>query len=159
MKIENLQNAVLLLWIIFAVIFCVGAIQLKVGDPGHPGPGFMPLLIGVFMGVISFVTLIKGLRAGSRSVSGKMAGDLFSVAKISKPGIVYGAIFIYGLLVPVLGYLLSTFGLMLVLFKGIAPQKWGIALIAAAFSVILSYYIFVVWLGCQILPLPKFLMT
>lgn len=159
MKQEHLQNGALFLWILFAIVFCIGAIELKVETPAHPGPGFMPFLVGIFMGGISLITLLRDFLARSKTGAGRSATELFPLTKLRKPAVMCVAVFAYALILPRLGYLVSTFALMLVLFKGLASQRWGMAIIAAVLSVTLSYYIFVVWLGCQVPAFPKFWIT
>jgi len=159
LKQSTLQNSVVLLWIIFAVVFCVGAVKLKVGTPAHPEPGFMPLLVGIFLGAVSILTLIKALRARGDHASDKNVAELFSWGKFRKTAVMCVAVFGYALLLPSLGYLVSTFALMLIMFKGLSAQRWGATIIESLLSVILSYYLFVVWLGCQVPSFPRFMAT
>jgi hypothetical protein len=118
----------------------------------------MPFLVGIFLGGISLLTLFRALRARPKTASGNVT-ELFALGKLRKPAVMCGAVFGYALLLPSLGYLPSTFALMLGLFKGLAAQRWSVAIIAALLAVILSYYIFVVWLGCQVPSLPNFMVT
>jgi len=157
MKRESLQIGALMLWLLFAIIFCIGAILLKIGTPAHPGPGFMPFLIGIFMGGLSLLALIKALRTRSKANQGKSPSAIFPAKKIVTPVTMFVSVFVYALILPSLGYLVSTSALMLVLFKGVASQRWGSAIIATILAVLLSYYIFVIWLGCQVPVLPNFL--
>jgi hypothetical protein len=119
----------------------------------------MPFLVGIFLGGISLLTLFRAMRKRSKTASGKNVTELFAWGKLRKPAVMCGAVFVYALILPLLGYLVSTFVLMLVLFKGLAAQKWSTAVIATFLAVILSYYIFVVWLGCQVPSLPKFMVN
>ncbi len=152
MKKLNPQNISLSLWVLFSAIFCTGAIHLKVGSLGRPGPGFMPLLIGIFMFLVSLFTLFKTLLGRAETDGG--ARLEISLKTLRKPIAIYAALVAYGLILTRLGYLISTSFLMLFLFK-VEPQKWFIALIFTILTVGISYLIFVVWLECQVPTFPK----
>ena len=57
---------------------------------------------------------------------------------------------IYGLILTRLGYLLSTFLLMMFLFWTPGYKKWTVILIKAALSVTITYLVFEKWLDCQL---------
>lgn len=152
MKKLNHQYIFLFLWMLFSAIFCMEAIHLNVGTRRRPGPGFMPLLIGIFMFLVALFTLFKNL-LGSTETDGKVRLDI-SLKTLRKPIAIYAALLTYGLILTRLGYLISTTFLMLFLFK-VEPQKWFIALISTILTVGISYLIFVVWLECQVPSFPK----
>jgi hypothetical protein len=56
---------------------------------------------------------------------------------------------IYAVILNRVGYLVSTFLLMLFLFKGIEPHGWTTAIIATIITTACSYILFGVWLGTQ----------
>ena len=62
------------------------------------------------------------------------------------------ALFLYAYAISFLGFILSTFFLLVFLFKAIEPQRWFIAIGAAVLSTAAAYLIFRIWLGS---PLPK----
>jgi putative tricarboxylic transport membrane protein len=156
MKRSAIEIGVPILWILLSCFIVKGAIDLQIGGLSHPGPGFMPLVIGIFMTIVSFITLLQMILNKIR-INSKTMDDKLSFANFNKILIVFISVITYSLVLNYLGYLISTFVLMLFLFKGIAPQKWSIASISTIITVILSYYIFVVWLGCQVSSYPKFL--
>ncbi len=154
MKKPDPQKIALYLWILFAIFFSLGSLQLEIGRPSRPGPGFMPLLIGIFMGATSLITLVTTMWA-KNGISREAKGDkLFSLVHLRKPILIYVAIATYAVTLNPFGYLLSTCLLMFFLFKYIEPQKLLTTVIATALTVCLSYLIFVVWLGCQFSPFP-----
>ena len=61
-------------------------------------------------------------------------------------------LFIYALLLPILGYLIATFGLMTLLFGIVGKTKLWIRAVAGIITVLATYIIFYVWLEVQ---LPK----
>ena len=146
----SLVRLILFSLIIFSGVYSIGAIQLKIGTPTMPGPGFMPLLLGISLSGASIISLVM-------SYSGKSGGEkkdckekVLSVSILKKPLLMCTVVILYALVLNHLGYVISVFLLMMVLFKGIDPQKWLIALFAAALTTIVSYFIFIYWLGIQI---------
>lgn len=61
-------------------------------------------------------------------------------------------IFVYGLLLEPLGFLLTTFLMMGFLLRLIEPQRWRTVIAGAVLSALGSYLIFQVWLEVE---LPK----
>lgn len=135
-------------WIVLSLLFSWGAIDLRVGTPAHPGPGFMPLLIGIFMGAVSIVMLLRDPEKASELPQGKKE-TLFPLKRMRKHFLLLGSLIAYGLMAPRLGFMVSTAIFMLFLFKAIEPQKWTTAILATTVTVVLSYYLFIVGLGCQ----------
>jgi hypothetical protein len=148
------QKIALWLWILFSIFFCLESLKLEIGRPSRPGPGFMPLLIGIFMGTTSLITLLTMIWT-KKEISRERRDDrLFASVHLRKPLLVYVAVATYALTLNSFGYLISTFFLMFFLFKYIEPQKMLTALLATILTVCFSYLIFVVWLGCQFPPFP-----
>jgi hypothetical protein len=145
MKAYISDIVILILWIAFSIFLVVGSFLLGIGDYSRPGPGFMPLLIGVFIGLISILAL--GSTVKNRS---NMAGPkLFTFDQLRNPIKVYGAIAGYALMLNVFGYIISTAIFMFFLFKFVLPQRLIPAFIATIVTVLSSYLIFVEWLKCQ----------
>ena len=64
----------------------------------------------------------------SAAIMGVFPNEVFALF------LVMAALLLYALLLKGLGFIVSTFLLLLFLFKGLEPQKWRIALILAAAS-------------------------
>jgi putative tricarboxylic transport membrane protein len=62
------------------------------------------------------------------------------------------ALFLYAAVFHWLGFILSTFLLLLFLFKGLEPQRWGIALLLSAVTITICYLVFSVFLELQFPP-------
>ena len=100
------------------------------------------------MGAVTLFALFHGLWT-SKGASGEPQERILSWERLKKPIMIYAALIAYGLVLDHLGFLASTFLLMLFLFKGIEPQQWWMAIALALITVGFSHLIFVVWLGCQ----------
>ena len=62
------------------------------------------------------------------------------------------ALFVYVAVFQVLGFILSTFLLLVFLFKGLEPQSWRTALLLSAVTVAICYLVFGVFLELQFPP-------
>jgi hypothetical protein len=65
---------------------------------------------------------------------------------------VMATLFLYVAVFHWLGFILSTFLLLLFLFKGLEPQKWGTAILISALTVGICYLVFNVFLELQFPP-------
>ena len=155
MKKIYLQRIILSFLVILSFFYCLGAIQLKIDSPTNPGPGFLPFLIGIFIGFLCIIELTRSFQDKVKTdpQNSERLLDLYALRKII---IVCGSIGVYAIILPYMGYLISTFILMILLFKNVEPQKWVVALISTIITVTLSYLIFVVWLGSQFPTFPEF---
>jgi hypothetical protein len=58
-------------------------------------------------------------------------------------------LWLYAWTMPTVGYLISTFVLMLLLFWVLEKKKIGWVLVSSALSTFLTYVVFSKWLNCQ----------
>jgi len=137
-------------WLIIATLICLQSLRLDLGMVSRPGPGFMPFVAGGIIallgGALFLQTILTKREQGARKE--KIAFNFKLLIKVL-------SIFVaYTILLHPLGYMISTFLLMLALFSiGREKRKWWLILIVAPFVVTtMSYLIFRVWLQC---PLPK----
>ena len=137
-----------IIWFILAIIILGEAIRLDLGTLHFPGPGFFPFLTAIPLAFLAFLLIWETAVRKSRTAKGDQA-VWAADTDWRKILLSLAALIIYALLLERVGYILSTFLLMLFLFKNIEPQKWGVAVFASAVAVLLSYFIFNVWLQCQ----------
>ena len=122
------------------IFFALGAVRLKLGTFHSPGPGFIPLGIALLLILFSLFTFAKGLI----SPAGQ-AGEI----PWKRPALVIGAVFFYGLLITVVGFLPSTFILMFILFGlliTIKKRKWLYVILCAATTALGAWLVFSVFL-------------
>ena len=149
MKRVYLVRATFLFLIAFSVLYSIGAVQLKLGSPTSPGPGFVPFLLGLFIGGASIIGLISRFRAGNKDEQ-ENEERVLSLRSLYRPIIMCVAVIVYALILKHLGFTLSIFLLMLFLFKGIESQRWITALLASVLTTALAYLLFIYGLGIQI---------
>jgi hypothetical protein len=66
--------------------------------------------------------------------------------------IVLGGLSLYIYFFNVLGFIVSTFLLMMFLFKAVEPTKWWVAIASSIITIIFSYLVFEIWLQ---VPFPR----
>jgi hypothetical protein len=130
---------------LLAIYVCIGSLRLGVGTVRNPDMGFMTfsasLLLGLFSAVLFLRTLFKQAEAKGNSLfAGRLWKRVISVLL---------ALLIYSKLMPVAGYLISTFLLMTFLFWIVRGQKWWWVLISSSLTTLVTYFVFSKWLNCQ----------
>jgi hypothetical protein len=135
-----------LFWFFLAAVIIWQSLELRLGNFMTPGPGFIPLCMGITMALISSVIFIrstvlrteKGLRLGISPEGAKRTGMLLL------------GIFLYALFFTYLGFALSTFLLLFSLSRGIGRQSWTLTTIWSLLLTILAYLLFYVALKVQL---------
>jgi putative tricarboxylic transport membrane protein len=133
------------LTLIFGAAAAYESAKLPFGTVRNPGPGFFPWWTSVVLDLLALILLAQALTLRSTAV-GKGSGR---IAKVAALLIVLGA---YIVLLDPLGYLLSTFLLVLFMLRWIDTQRWAVALGMAAITSVVSYVVFAIWLS---IPLPR----
>jgi len=139
-----------LFWLVLGISICIESVKLNLGDLHRPGPGFMPFLAGTLLGALG---LILGFSKISNGLEEKVSSKKIWV-KGGDRNIIFPLLALIGyvLLLDLVGFLVTTFIFLLLLFKLAEPKRWFIPLALAGGTVVLSHLIFSVWLQC---PFPK----
>lgn len=124
----------------------VGSVQLGIGTARQPGPGFITSGASGLLGIISLIIFLKTLARKEQSgeAIAIFRGTLWWRVLLSG-----FAILAFALVMPTLGYLITTFVLMLFLYFMIHEQKWYWVIISSLLSSLGSYYLFSKLLNCQ----------
>jgi putative tricarboxylic transport membrane protein len=138
-----------LFWLAISIFVCIEASLIGIGDFHSQGPGFLPFLSGVMLSTFSIILVVTSTlkKAGSRGIK-----NLWKGMSWGKVVWVLILLFVYALLLPILGYLIATFGLMTLLFGIVGKTKLWIKAVAGIITVLATYIVFYVWLEVQ---LPK----
>jgi putative tricarboxylic transport membrane protein len=137
-----------IVWFAVGIFVFISSIRLGIGSFGKPGPGFVSFYASIFFICFTVLMLImsfiekKGAAKLSDSWKGLYWGNVL---------LIIAASIIYLLLMEPLGYLLATFGFMLLLF-GLGKMKPWVVLISTTLAVTGSYYLFHILLK---VPLPR----
>jgi len=144
MKNNDQRSSLIWCAIGLAIVFYSGKYGL--GTLSSPGPGFVPFLAGLAIGGLSLVVFLQQWRKGK----GEKLKDLWT--KKDWPTIlkVMGALVLYAIVLKSLGFLLTTFFLIVYLFRVIESMAWRKVLIGAILTAFGSYIVFEVWLEAQL---------
>ena len=132
------------LWLVLAVFLCLGSYRLNVGTPSEPGSGFLPFGTGLLLGVLALVHLAQiNFRKAPKEEA------LLGEVRWKRGACVAASLLLYALLLPRLGYLLTTFLFMAVLFSIYERRKWWVVGGASLLVIALTYLVFHHWLKVQ----------
>ena len=145
MKIHDYIGGIIYLAVGFYV--CLGAYKLGFGTFQEPGPGFIFIISGSLLAILSSADLL-------RTFLGKVKNNrtIWAGFKWPKVIVVLAGLFAYVYFFELLGFPFSTFLLMLFLLTAVEPTKWWITIASSLLIVSVAYLIFDLWLR---IPFPK----
>jgi putative tricarboxylic transport membrane protein len=123
--------------------------MVGIGTFQSPEPGFLPFCGGVVLGIFAIILLIIN---GLKKQRENEITNLWKGVEWSKVILVFASLFIYTTLFTKVGYLITTFGLMAILFSVVERRKIWIQGVTALITALVTYFVFYKWLGVQ---LPK----
>lgn len=130
-----------------ALVIALGR-RLDFGAWNNPGPGMMPVLLGVFLaGLSAALWIMSRRRAGGAAVPGESpwAGAHW------RPVVSTLAVLLaYAVLLDTLGYVIATFLVLIVLLRALEPPRWSTTVLTAAVVTAASYGLFVTLLHVQL---------
>jgi len=100
------------------VFVCYQGLELALGKPSSPGPGFVPFGLGLFLTILSALYLSQSFRGREK---GNDRGDGSGSRRLI---MAVGVICFYALAVTWLGYLLTTFFLFAIWLSLIERKNW-----------------------------------
>lgn len=139
------------LWALVGVYFIYAGWDLGLGKLRDPGSGFMIFWVGWIMAVLSLLVVAAAIRSHVTTTlrnlwAGTEQGRLFRAVL---------ALCVYAVLLPYLGFIPSTWLLMIVLLRAIEPPRWWVTIMLALGAALFCDLVFRRWLGVQ-LPLGPF---
>lgn len=137
-----------LIWLVFSLAVCLESWRLNVGDLHAPGPGFLPFITGLLLGLLALIAFFQALR--EKPSQGKPS--LSFGTYLMKVGLLAGVLIAYVLLLNILGFIIGTFLLLLFLFRIMEPLKWRTVILASIITLVVVYLLFDFFLGTR---LPK----
>ena len=144
MKKEQVSS---LIGFVFATYWCIETTNnLPIGSWHDPGPGFWPFGGSVILGSLSIANFVY-------TGFGKFPDtkeSWYSKEHWKTLSLIFFALIIYAFLLEPLGFLITTFLLMVYLFSALEPMSWKKAVGLGALVSILTYSIFVYGLSCQL---------
>lgn len=135
-------------WLCLGLVIALWSTVYRIGNLAEPGPGFLPLILGILLILLSLVLLVQAKKPS------KTPAPAPPILQGGWKKVLY-TLFVLVLatfLFEPLGYLLTFFLLLILLIRGAGPQRWRTTLLIALFSALIIYLIFVLLLKQ---PLPK----
>lgn len=136
---KDIFSAVVLF--VFALAFGLQASLFPLGDLKRVGPGFLPLVLAVLLGLLSLILFLVSLPHRNKKRVfpwPEQWGGIVSVLV---------ALFAYGFFLRSLGFSLTTFLFSFGLLKYGYSEKWLLPLGGALATTLFCLLIFKVWLG------------
>jgi hypothetical protein len=135
-------------WLALSVFVFISSFRLGVGALRSPGPGFISfwtsICLAFFTGILLWGNLRQRIEVGHRMNMWKSHERRNSITAVV-------TLLVYCLALPKLGYLVATFGLMVVLFS-LGKMRLWMTISGSLIAVLSSYWLFQYLSGS---PLPK----
>jgi len=138
-----------LFWLFISIFVIVQAVKSDIGSLHTPGPGFVPFWSAVVLGVLS---LVLGVSANLKREGKQKLIELWKGLEWGKVLSVLFGLFLYPVLLPLVGYLIATFALIIFLLCIGARSKLWVDIASALAIALVSYLIFYTLLDIK---LPK----
>ncbi|MFB3884475.1 MAG: tripartite tricarboxylate transporter TctB family protein [Thermodesulfobacteriota bacterium] len=136
-------------WFIFSLFVSYHSYKLGLGMLHRPGPGFLYFWTGIVLGILSLSIILKSFRKGHLD---EATEPVFRKKNVTKIVPVLLSLFLYGLLMERVGFLILTLLLFLFLLGVIEKKRWSFTLSVSLIVTVISYLVFEVGLQSQ---LPK----
>ncbi len=134
-------------WMIVSAGTVFLSFKLPFGSFANPGAGFLPILVGGLMFLLSLILFIQSFSKKEEEIK-----TLWAKGGTGRVLLILASLVVYGLLLESLGFILMTFLLMGFLLLGIGSQRIVLVVLISLFSSIGCYAVFQLWLEVQ---LPK----
>ena len=142
---SNIAVAAVLLALAAYIFLAAGT--LPFGTMRVPQTAFFPKTLAVLLGIFSLILLARSL-AGREALRG---GEKIETKGWIRIAVTLATLAGFAFALEHLGFLLTTFLLMIVLLRAIEAQKWRKVVVVALATALISYAIFSWLLG---VPLP-----
>ena len=132
-----------------AILYLFDGRELSMGSVGMPGEGFVPRVMGIFLLACCVALFSKEVffrqLVGDAEKKEPEHGDL-DEENTKRPLYLMIALLVYAGVLPFLGFILSTLGLMLASLRIFEFRNWGWSLLMAAAATAVTYFVFEKWL-------------
>lgn len=135
-----------LFWVALSSVIAIRSYHLGIGSVNDPGPGFIFFYTALFMGLMATFLLLGSWMQRSDETG---AFDNVHWSKVVFP---FAYILLYALVLEKIGFIISTFLLMLLFLKTVEAKRWPVAVFAGLAMSLGTYAMFALWLHVR---LPK----
>jgi putative tricarboxylic transport membrane protein len=130
-----------LFWFVIGAVIAYFSVGYGLGSLSEPGPGYTSFAMGIIIMGLSGTMVMRDARRGERqTLSSLFRGNWLRVLCTA------GGILIYGILLPYLGFVVTSVILIYCLIFLAGDRRHVVAGVMAVAVSLISYYIFVSWL-------------
>lgn len=136
-------------WFAFGTLTAALSLQLPMGNARMPGTGLFPLALGLALMGLAAIEGLREYRARPKAPAVPAPGEAGARRRVAQ---FMAAVIVATALLQPLGYVASSFLLMLALLAVFGLRRWGVVCAIAGASAAASWVIFVYWLH---IPMPS----
>ena len=133
-------------WILLGLFVSIYSYRLGIGRISSPGPGLFPFCLGVIFLLLSFIHLVGEFFHRKKEVIMKPGEE--TSEGVMKLILLVSSLFVYALILEGLGYLITTFVVLILLFKIAGNRSWIRVTIYSLTTLIITY-LFFTYLGVR----------
>ncbi len=130
-------------WMGLGIAVAVSSYRLRLGTLANPGPGLAPFFLGIILSLCSLPILVRSFLVIMRNQKHEDE-PIWSGIQFKKLIIVVASLLGYWVFLEKIGFVLTTFLLLLILFKTVDSQRWRSVYVASTLTVIVIYIVFVI---------------
>lgn len=134
-----------LVFLLFSLYVCWQSIELGFGTFAKPGPGFISLLAGISLGLLSLIIFAGAVTA--KKTTEDSAKRIIPWVPLL---ITFGSLVGFTLLMMTLGFNLTTFLFIGILLRVVAKKGWSLSILASLAITLGTYVIFELCLQSQL---------
>jgi putative tricarboxylic transport membrane protein len=134
-------------WFIVGGAVTISSFFYGVGSSSEPGPGFITLLAG---GTLTVLSLVLFVVSGGSKLPFRGLRHIWEGLETKKVVYMFGLLLAYTLLIDPVGFLITTFLLLMLLFRIHGSYSYKRVFLLSAAATILSFIVFDQWLGVQL---------
>jgi hypothetical protein len=134
-----------LVFFLFALYICLQSIELGFGTFAKPGPGFLSLLAGISLGLLSLIILLGAVIA--KKTTEDPAKQIIPWVPLL---ITFGSLVGFTVFMKTLGFSLTTFLFIGILLRAVAKKGWTLSVLASLGITLGTYVIFELFLQSQL---------
>jgi hypothetical protein len=140
-----------LFWLAVGIVVAVHAFRLGLGHLHTPGPGFIFFLAAGLLIVLSAIHIGRTFAWSPGPEDAEKEARPWAGVRYGKILLVVCSVCAYIFVFNIAGFFLSTFFLMLLMFKAVEPTRWHVAILSSLLTTGAAFAVFKVWLG---VPFP-----
>ena len=139
-----------LIWIIIGLVVMIVSYQMSLGTLHTPGPGMLPFILGSLLVILSLSISIKSLTLFKKTSSGNSEAGIWAEIEFKNILIIVVSLVAYALMLEKIGFLITAFLFLFVLFSLFDSRRWFFALGASLLTVSITYTLFVLVLQVEL---------